>query len=125
MFSDNFEGSTMAKLVIKLFHFLLLLVIAVTAAMSAKKKDKKKVADWERHPITQPPPVLPQNLNICDLQNHRELNIYCHCDVLEVQNATTANCWLFNNGERPDAPVWDGFRSQTKITKMDFHIRYE
>ncbi|XP_075232711.1 uncharacterized protein LOC142331023 [Lycorma delicatula] len=92
---------------------LFTLIITVIGAKSRSKFDKKKQDESQEE--------TDDNINICDLQAHRHLNIYCICD--DNQNASQATCWIFQDGEQEDSMIWDKFELQPKITKLDFHYR--
>lgn len=63
------------------------------------------------------------DLNVCALEQKRNINLFCYCDEPTINAATSADCWVFNDGEPRDAPVWREFRSQPNITKLTFNVR--
>lgn len=62
-------------------------------------------------------------INVCELERKTHINLFCNCDESNERLATSANCWVFNDGEPRDSPVWREFRSQPNIAKLTFNVR--
>lgn len=62
-------------------------------------------------------------INVCALERKTHINLFCYCDESDEQLATSADCWVFNDGEPRDSPVWHEFRSQPNIAKLTFNVR--
>lgn len=62
-------------------------------------------------------------INVCALEQKTSINLFCYCDESAARSATSADCWVFNDGEPRDAPVWREFRSQSNVTKLTFNVR--
>ncbi|CAH1390425.1 unnamed protein product [Nezara viridula] len=101
-----------------IFLLVVCFIISSVTGRTRTREDKRKKEDEKSKE-----PVKTDPLNICNLQSERHLNIYCYCDTPEWQNATDANCWLFNQGEPQTSQVWPAFKSQKHLTKLTFHIR--
>uniref|UniRef100_A0A0A9X110 Connectin n=2 Tax=Lygus hesperus TaxID=30085 RepID=A0A0A9X110_LYGHE len=98
---------------------VLLSVLLLVARSQGRYEDKKRRLDH-----TRPTAASERALNICDLQQEHDLNMFCVCEPRnEHNNATSANCWMFNSGESEDSPVWTWFRSQRHLTKMILNVR--
>ncbi|XP_039293509.1 connectin [Nilaparvata lugens] len=94
---------------------LICYLVLVSSARSRARGDRRKPQKMDDFMKND------DDINICNLQAHRHLNIYCICD--NMLTASTSTCWIFQHGEKPDAAIWDKFESQPLITKMEFHYR--
>ncbi|XP_022180831.1 connectin-like [Myzus persicae] len=63
------------------------------------------------------------DINVCSLEQKTTINLYCYCDDSKSLAATSADCWVFNDGEPRDSAVWRGFGSQSNVTKLTFNVR--
>lgn len=62
-------------------------------------------------------------INVCALEQKTTINLYCYCDDSKSHAATSADCWVFNDGEPSDSAVWREFGSQSNVTKLTFNVR--
>lgn len=72
---------------------------------------------------SEPEPNNADDINICSLEQKTNINLFCNCDDSESHTATSADCWVFNDGEPKDSSIWREFKSQSKITKLTFNVR--
>ncbi|KAL4122431.1 hypothetical protein QTP88_014762 [Uroleucon formosanum] len=63
------------------------------------------------------------DINVCALEQKTTINLYCYCDDSKLHAASSADCWVFNDGEPRDSAVWREFRSQSNVTKLTFNVR--
>ncbi|XP_029343584.1 connectin isoform X1 [Acyrthosiphon pisum] len=63
------------------------------------------------------------DINVCALEQKTTINLYCYCDDSKSFAATSADCWVFNDGEPRDSTVWREFGSQSNVTKLTFNVR--
>uniref|UniRef100_A0A2S2PRN2 Connectin n=1 Tax=Schizaphis graminum TaxID=13262 RepID=A0A2S2PRN2_SCHGA len=62
-------------------------------------------------------------INVCALEQKTTINLYCYCDDSKPYAATSADCWVFNDGEPRESAVWREFGSQSNVTKLTFNVR--
>ncbi|KAF0760016.1 connectin-like [Aphis craccivora] len=62
-------------------------------------------------------------INVCALEQKTTINLYCYCDESKWRAATSADCWVFNDGEPRESAVWREFGSQSNVTKLTFNVR--
>ncbi|XP_025417971.1 connectin-like [Sipha flava] len=63
------------------------------------------------------------DINVCALEQKTTINLFCYCDDSAIHTASSADCWVFNDGEPRDSSIWQEFRSQSNITKLTFNVR--
>lgn len=90
----------------------LLIILLVSSSMGVQRPRGKKIVAKET-----------KELNICDLQHQiQQTPMYCYCDNKDLQNATSADCWVMSKLERDD-PLWSYFTSQIHLEKLEFLVR--
>ncbi|XP_025206175.1 connectin-like [Melanaphis sacchari] len=62
-------------------------------------------------------------INVCALEQKTTINLFCYCDESKPYAATSADCWVFNDGEPRESAVWREFGSQSNVTKLTFNVR--
>ncbi|XP_066582824.1 connectin-like [Prorops nasuta] len=87
---------------------LLLLTISLgtfVLAATTRSRGKKKTND----------------INICDIEKTHS-PIYCHCNNIELLNATDVTCLVLSKFEESDV-MWNYFKSQMYLRKLSFVVR--
>lgn len=67
--------------------------------------------------------VHSRRINICDITD-RDSKVHCYCEENQAaQNASKAECWVFNGGMSNEDPIWAAFSSQTNLVELNFNVR--
>ena len=105
---------------------LLLLILATAGAAAAAADDVATISERVRAERAKAEAVslsLLRENNVCDVREDAT-SMFCMCDSLSVDDATEAECFLFNETRRTDA-IWSSFASQPHLRQLKFRLRPE
>lgn len=101
-----------------LYSFVALNLLLVSADKPYGSKERPSRKEKKTH-STLEHKTMPVE-NICQIQN--PVSVYCYCNAMTPQEATDANCWIFNDTRATDS-VWDAFYLQRELTELRVNLR--